>query len=355
MTSVNILKFGVSSPADTTPFKELKTAGYEAKNILGVVGKSEGKYVLPHSSATELIFLGNGCVNDFSRTLSTHVWEPLIPESAITIFSGGTEGVLSPHVTFIVRESGPTGLLAAVGRTRMLEPHEIGTAAHALEVASSVRTLLQQSGIPKSHVHLVLIKCPLLTSAKVEAIKAAGKIPVTTDTYESMAKSRYASAIGIATALDELGESSLEEALQSQRHWNRKASCSSGAELEDNHILILASDPSSGNLRALSAYMEDAIDARAILRILEEVKKEQGKVLQVFAKAEADPRGIIRGKRHTMNTDSDIHSTRHARAAVGGLIAGLVGDPQVYVSGGAEGQGPSGGGSLCVIYSVGNE
>jgi cyanuric acid amidohydrolase len=42
MASVNVLKFGVSSPADTTPLEELKAAGYEAKDILGVVGKSEG-------------------------------------------------------------------------------------------------------------------------------------------------------------------------------------------------------------------------------------------------------------------------------------------------------------------------
>lgn len=264
--------------------------------------------------------------------LSTHVWEPLIPESAITIFSGGTEGVLSPHVTFIVQESKPTGLQAAVGRTRMLDAHEIGTLIHAQEVASSVRTLLKHSGIPKPHVHLVLIKCPLLTSAKVETIKAASKTPITKDTYESMAKSRYAAALGIAGAFDELVESNLEEAMRNQTSWSSKASCSSGAELEDNHILILASDPSSGNLRAASAYMDDAIDAGAILRILSQIKSEQGKVLQVFAKAEADPTGSIRGNRHTMITDSDVHSTRHARAAVGGLIAGLVGDPQVYVS-----------------------
>jgi cyanuric acid amidohydrolase len=214
----------------------------------------------------------------------------------------------------------------------MLEPHEIGTSIHAQEVASSVRSLLIQSGIPKTHVCLVLIKCPLLTSAKMEIIKAASKTAVTTDTYESMAKSRYASAVGIAMALDEIEESDLEEAVRNGTSWSSKASCSSGAELEDNHILIIASDSSAGNLRAASAYMDDAIDAGAILRILDRLEREQGRVLQVFAKAEADPTGTIRGNRHTMNTDSDIHSTRHARAAVGGLIAGLVGDPQIYIS-----------------------
>ncbi|KAE8447189.1 hypothetical protein EG329_011020 [Mollisiaceae sp. DMI_Dod_QoI] len=320
--------------------QELKAAGYESKDILAVIGKSEG----------------NGCVNDFSRTLSTHVWEPQIPESAVTIFSGGTEGVLSPHVTFIVRDPKPTGLLAAVGRTRELEPHEIGTAEHALQVASSVRKLLDQTNIQKEHVHLVLIKCPLLTSAKVGAIKAASKIPITTDTYESMAKSRYASAIGIAIALQEIEEGRLDQAMRDEDSWSSKASCSSGAELEDCHILIIASNPAHGNLRATSAFMGDAIDAGTIIKILDQIKSEDGLVLQAFAKAEADPRGIIRGRwRHTMNTDSDLHSTRHARAAVGGLIAGLTGDTQIYVSGGAEGQGPPGGGSLCVLYRLEGE
>ncbi|KAH8808718.1 ring-opening amidohydrolase [Xylogone sp. PMI_703] len=338
MAHVDILKFGVSSPADTTPLKELKAAGYEAKDILGVVGKSEG----------------NGCVNDFSRTLSTHVWEPLIPESAVTIFSGGTEGVLSPHVSFIVQSPKPTGLVATVGHTREFQPHEIGTTVQASEVVSTVTKLLNDSGIDRGQVHLVLIKCPLLTSAKLEAIQAAGQTAVTKDTYESMAKSRYASAVGIAAALGELPESQIQDAMHEENRYSQKASCSSGAELEDCHILIVAtaSSPSAGNLRARSSCMQDAIDARSILDILGQVQRENGEVVQVFAKAEADPRGTIRGKRHTMNTDSDIHSTRHARAAVAGLVAGLVGDTQVYISGGAEGQGPVGGGSLCVVYRV---
>jgi hypothetical protein len=173
------------------------------------------------------------------------------------------------------------------------------------------------------------VKCPLLTSAKLESIKASSKDAVTNDTYESMAKSRYASAVGISVGLDEIRDTVLDEAMRSETCWSSKASCSSGAELEDCHILIIASDPSSGNLRAASTYMEDAIDARAVMQVLKQIEGDRGHVLQVFAKAEADPRGNIRGKRHTMNTDSDIHSTRHARTAVGGFIAGLVGDTQV--------------------------
>jgi cyanuric acid amidohydrolase len=42
-----------------------------------------------------------------------------------------------------------------------------------------------------------------------------------------------------------------------------------------------------------------------------------------------------------MLEDSDINATRHARAAVGGLIGGVSGTGAVYVSGGAEHPGPS--------------
>ncbi|KAK3618898.1 hypothetical protein LTR22_026189 [Elasticomyces elasticus] len=102
MVAIDILKFGTSSPADTTPIQKLIKAGYEVQDIIAVTGKTEG----------------NGCVNDFSRTRA------LIPEDAITIFSGGTEGVLSPHVTFVVRSrhDKPTGLVASVGHTRDIDP-----------------------------------------------------------------------------------------------------------------------------------------------------------------------------------------------------------------------------------------
>lgn len=263
-------------------------------------------------------------------------------------------------MTFIVKEPKPTGLLAAVGRTRALQPHEIGTVEHAKQVAQTVIEMIKGlgEGVKSADVKMVLIKCPLLTSAKIGTIKAQGMKPLTTDTYESMAKSRYASAVGIGLALGELMEEQVEKAMdieESGGFWCSRASCSSGAELDDNHILLLVSTPTSETvtgkrLRAFSGYMDDTIDAEAIINMLEDVKKDGGRVLQVFVKAEADPAGTIRGMRHTMNTDSDIHNTRHARAAVGGLVAGLVRDTAVYVSGGAEGQGPSGGGSLCMVY-----
>ncbi|KAL2802852.1 cyanuric acid hydrolase/Barbiturase [Aspergillus granulosus] len=340
MAAVDIFKYTTSSPADTTPLSRLENDGYSASDVVAVIGKTEG----------------NGCVNDFSRTLSSHIWEAKIPSSAVTVFSGGTEGVLSPHVSFLVKSKHRTGLVASSGQTRDFAPNEVGTAVQSREVAAVISRMIAEAGIQKDAVHLVLIKCPLLTSTDIEEIRSAGQAPITTDTYDSMALSRYASAIGIALALDEITPEKVSAALGPEQEgvWSSRASCSSGAELKNCHIMVLAADPQEekGRLRATSGYMKDAMDSGVFLEMLDKIKAEGGKVVQVFVKAEADPSGSIRGLRHTMNTDSDIHSTRHARAAVGGLIAGLVGDSAVYVSGGGEGQGPPGGGSLSIVYSV---
>ncbi|KPI37218.1 Cyanuric acid amidohydrolase [Cyphellophora attinorum] len=344
MVAIDVLKFETNSPADTSPLEGLNAAGYEASRILAVIGKTEG----------------NGCVNDFSRTLAQTVWQPLIPKDAITIFSGGTEGVLSPHVTFIVRckddDDDASGLVGAVGHTRDLDPHEVGGHIHARTVADTVANMITGMNVSPKDVKLVLVKCPLLTSTKIETARAAGQSTICTDTYESMAKSRYASAIGIAVALGEISTNDISAKLQTEDSWSALASCSSGAELDDNHIFVLANDPIAvkvkPRLKAISRPMKDAIDADAALDLLGQVKEQGGKVVQIFAKAEANPKGLIRGRRITMLTDSDIHSTRHARAAVGGLLCGLAGDTQLYVSGGAEGQGPPGGGSLTVVYSM---
>lgn len=42
MAPVNVLKFPISSPADTSPLKELNRLGYDPTQILAVIGKTEG-------------------------------------------------------------------------------------------------------------------------------------------------------------------------------------------------------------------------------------------------------------------------------------------------------------------------
>ena len=138
-------------------------------------------------------------MSDFSRSLGALVSDRLLLPGTVTVFSGGTEGILSHHVTFLVREKddSPTGLLAAVGRTRNFPPHEICTPEQANQVCITVEGMTNELNAGAEKILLFMIKCPLLISPAIEAILADGRTPTTADTYESLAKSRYASAVGI--------------------------------------------------------------------------------------------------------------------------------------------------------------
>ncbi len=139
-----------------------------------------------------------------------------------------------------------------------------------------------------------------------------------------------------------------------------RASTSAGVELEDHEIVVLGAAPGgwTGPLRIDHAVMNDAIDVEPVRAALQRLglaakgqldAAERGRVVALLAKAEASSDGMLRGHRHTMLNDSDISSTRHARAFVAGALGALVGHAEIYVSGGAEHQGPDGGGPVALI------
>ncbi len=141
--------------------------------------------------------------------------------------------------------------------------------------------------------------------------------------------------------------------------YSRRASCSAGVELLGHEIVVFGMSRAwSGPLAIDHAVMQDAIDVEPVRAALGRLglptagqlpAAERQRLVAVLAKAEASHDGRLRGHRHTMLDDSDISSTRHARAFVCGALAGLVGHAEIYVSGGAEHQGPDGGGPVALI------
>jgi cyanuric acid amidohydrolase len=366
MNSFDVMRIPTHGPGDVSGLMALIDSGaLEPSSILAVLGKTEG----------------NGGVNDFTReyavaalcnALSSHLkLAPREVEARIAfVMSGGTEGVLSPHITVFARC--PT--LAAVGdnpsekrlslgiaHTRDFLPEEIGRDAQIDETARAIEAAMRDASVEAvSDVHFVQVKCPLLTSERVQEAGARGKTVVTASGYASMGYSRGASAIGVAKALGEIGADVGEgQVLKDWTLYSSVASCSAGIELMHNVVILIgASRFSSSPFRIGHAVMRDAIDLPAVMEALESVglsaldAGSQSRLVNVLAKAEASPDGTIHGLRHTMLEDSDINATRHARAAVGGLIAGVAGTGAVYVSGGAEHQGPAGGGPVAVIARV---
>mmetsp|Transcript_12154 Transcript_12154/g.48924 ORF Transcript_12154/g.48924 Transcript_12154/m.48924 type:complete len:369 (+) Transcript_12154:62-1168(+) len=341
-TEVIVERVAMADPGDVAPLLAWWTAA-DKPTVRAILGKTEG----------------NGCVNDFSRGYASKAIKDALPRSThpAVVISGGTEGVLTPHFNvFATREvvDPPTNqstkryLSLGVARTRAFLPEEIGTRAQAEATAEAVAEACADAGLAPSEADYVQVKCPLLTSDRVNAQC------LTSDTYESMSLSRAASAEGVilATEGDTNGASDEEPP-----RYSSVAATSAGVELLHSEVVVLGNAAVSGSARSARGIMRDALDLPSVVRCLERdcrlaVKdgqlEEPERILAVLVKA--DPAAVVRGHRTTMLTDSDINATRHSRAAVGGLLAGLFADTRLFVSGGAEKQGPPGGGPFLIVY-----
>jgi cyanuric acid amidohydrolase len=342
MARAEVIRVPTAGPSDTSGLDRLRSSGVDLNRVRAVVGKTEG----------------NGLVNDFSRELAARAWEQALSERVLTVMSGGTEGVLSPHVTLLAEVESAAGdepgaLALGLATSEVIAPTALGRRGQVDAVAKAVRSACAEAAVPPNRLALVLVKCPLLDRDEIAAAHVAGETLVTDDPYESMGHSRAASALGVALAVGELDDGAVERALAGETHlFSAVASTSAGREVKRCHVVVLGHSPvARGPLRATTTVMRDAIDAEPVARALADIRASGGRVVQVFAKAEADPSGALRGCRHTMLSDSDLHPTRHARAAVGGLLAGLTSDPMIYVSGGAEHQGPPGGGPVTLVWT----
>ena len=363
--SVDVIRIPTKGPGDVCGLIQLIERGHvDPASILAILGKTEG----------------NGGVNDFTREYATSALSvALAPYLALTpqgieeriafVMSGGTEGVLSPHITVFTRQKTTDNddrtklqgkrLSIGIAQTRDFLPEEIGRTMQVGETAAAVRAAMTDANIDDpADVHFVQIKCPLLTSERIGAAHSRGQDTVTHSAYASMGYSRGASALGIAVALGEIkGPIDDHHILKEYSLFSSVASTSSGIELMHNVVIVMGNSNYAASPFVIGhAVMRDAIDYGAVIAGLKNAGLEphsasvqSDRLVNIFAKAEASPDGLVRGWRHTMLEDTDITATRHARAAVGGLIGGLAGTGAIYVSGGAEHQGPPGGGPIAVI------
>ncbi len=318
---------------------------------------------------------GNGCVNDFTRAFAAQTLRLLLTEHVgaaaaarvALVMSGGTEGALAPHfLVFEVLESAapaPGGDALAVGvhLTRAMAPEEVGRLAQVEAVAQGTRAAMAEAGIASARdVHFVQVKCPLLTSDRIADAVRRGHPPRTDQTLKSMGFSRGAAALGVALALEEIAPDLAEERIGTDVSlYSSRASTSAGVELMVNEIIVLGRSAAwGGPLRIDHAVMADAIDTAPIYAALgraglaptgQLAPDARDKVVAVLAKAEPSQSGTLRGRRHTMLNDSDISPTRHARGFVAGVLAAIFGHAELFVSGGAEHQGPDGGGPVAII------
>ena len=253
----------------------------------------------------------------------------------------------------------------AIEVTRDILPEEVGTMAQVNEVAAATRRCLAATGItdPKD-VHYVQVKGPLLTPASIADADKRDKTLRTRDPNGSKPYARGATALGVALGLGEVATQDVNDEAVAKRFdlYSSVASTSAGGELRNCEVLLFGNSPTAtGDLRIGHGILKDAIDADGVREALRSAgltftgnptEEETRRIVAVFAKAEASPSGAIRGRRNTMLSDADINYERHARAAVGAVIASITLDPAIFVSGGTEHQCAPGAAPIAAIVRV---
>jgi cyanuric acid amidohydrolase len=367
--AIEVRKIPLHSVSDASELAKLIDDGVlDADRIIAVSGKTEG----------------NGGVNDYTRIIADRAFREVIAGKGTRsadevkqipiVWSGGTDGVISPHATVFATvpadRAVPTDeprLSVGFAMSERLLPEDIGRVAMVEKVAAGVRTAMERAGITDvADVHYVQTKTPLLTIDSIRDARSRGKAVWTTDTLKSMELSNGTAALGIAVALGEIEMPTDEDVLTNFDLFSSVASCSSGVELDQAQIVVVGNVRGiGGRYRIGHAVMRDALDADGIWDAMRSAGLDlperahwtdiKGRLVNVFLKCEASKDGMVRGRRNAMLDDSDVSWHRQIKATVGGVTAAVTGDPAVFVSIAADHQGPEGGGPVAAIVDFGDD
>jgi cyanuric acid amidohydrolase len=365
---IEVRKVPIAHVSDASGLAALIDSGViEADRVIAVIGKTEG----------------NGGVNDYTRIIADRAFREVLAargsrsmdevRQVPIVWSGGTDGVLSPHATIfatVPRESAPATdeprLTVGFAMSEPLLPEEIGRRPMIEKVAAGVREAMARAGITDpADVHYVQTKTPLLTIHTIRDAKSRGKTVWTEHTHESMDLSNGTTALGIGVALGEITMPDDLDVMHDLSAYSSVASCSSGVELDQAQIVVVGNVRGiGGRYRIGHSVMRDALDADGIWDAIRSAGLDlpdrphhsdlDGKLVNVFLKCEASRDGVVRGRRNAMLDDSDVHWHRQIKSCVGGVTAAVTGDPAVFVSVSAAHQGPDGGGPVAAIVDLGS-
>jgi barbiturase len=366
--AIEVRKVPIHSVADASELAKLIDDGVmEAHRVVAIIGKTEG----------------NGGVNDYTRIIADRAFREVLvakgaPEEQVRqipiVWSGGTDGVISPHATIFAtvdparaEQTDEPRLTVGFAMSEPILPEEIGYVGMVRKVADGVKVAMERAGITDpADVHYVQTKTPLLTIHTIRDAKARGQQVWTEHTHESMDLSNGTTGLGVAVALGEIDMPTDADIMHNRKLYSSVASCSSGVELDQAQIVVVGNARGvGGRYRIGHSVMKDALDADGIWTAIREAGLDlperphtsdlQGRLVNVFLKCEASQDGTVHGRRNAMLDDSDVHWHRQIKSCVGGVTAGVTGDPAVFVSVSAAHQGPEGGGPVAAIVDMGSQ
>lgn len=308
---------------------------------------------------------GTATTNDFSRSLCMRALHEALDarglgsEGAVqVILSMGCEGVISPGgYLFAADREMSGGLEIGLGRSPVLSPRDLLSASHIEHARLAVVAAMDDAALAPEDVALVFMKSPLLTHQEAvglpkEQVRWAG----------ISSASRGVAALGIGKALGEISaaDASIANLLVRDDVYTRRGMVFSGTETRRCEAIVLGRKRgvAAGALDLRSGMLSDIVDIEGMARVVAPGSAEpisdavkaaaSGGVIAAFFKAGVSRSGTVRGRRTTVFS-SDLDPDKHMRAAASGVLAALLGDCRMFVSGGSEHQAPDGGALFAVI------
>ncbi|HLS40932.1 MAG TPA: ring-opening amidohydrolase, partial [Ornithinicoccus sp.] len=177
--AIEVRKVPIHSVADASEFAALLDDGVmRPERVIAIIGKTEG----------------NGGVNDYTRIIADRAFREVLLERGVDadqvkgipiVWSGGTDGVISPHATIFAtvdpsselahQDKDELRLTVGYAMSEQLLPEEIGYTAMIRKVADGVKVAMERAGITDpADVHYVQTKTPLLTIDTIRDAKSRG-------------------------------------------------------------------------------------------------------------------------------------------------------------------------------------
>lgn len=367
MMDVGVYRLPMSGPEDVSELENLIDAGeIKAEDIFVIIAQTEGDgFARGYSTQSFEIMLAK------KLSMSRKEVNDRIPMLMI----GLTGGLMSPHYTVFTRkeverttkvESSEKRLTIGQKETRILKPEEYGTVIHIKEVAKAVKEAMIDAKITDiEDIHCVEVKCPNLTSARIQDAKERGKTLITENLAAAGSRSKGASALGVALALGEIKEDDLSDDVicADWELYSTVASTSAGDEQVAAKVVVLGNSTESvSSYKIGNSIMKDSLDQKGAKQAFKNAgisfnevisPEKQEKIATVFINAGADAKGEIRGRRTTMKSDFlSGYAGIISKAVLNAVVGSIVGDSMILASAGFEHQGPLGSSLVAAIVNV---
>lgn len=262
----------------------------------------------------------------------------------------GAEGASTPCGFALIDQqsdapvTGEPGLALGVRLEAPPPEPTIGGVSFAHDVASMVAAAIEDSGMDRSEIQLVIVNVPMATSGQVAQRSRQG---------------RAAAALGAGVALGEIDPAAVtaDRILTDASLYTPRVQTFTGPAIRQIEIILIGnSRAAGGDLFAVNTVTQDLLDTRSIRRMMMEAglridadgEMDTDRLIATVAKYGVGADGAVNGAPTTI-CSSALPPEKHVRAALSGVLGATLHTTRILSTFDPIHQAPPGGGTLCCI------